>query len=78
MFRPGGMISCGKQTFPAPVSLMGAVKLMLKLVVFTPSPRLTKIMAAASCRVKLSEPPVNGQSVLVVVELSLIPAPVWS
>ena len=75
--RLGGSVNFGKQRFPAPVSLRGtANKLMLKLVAFTPSPRLTKMMAAPSWRVTLREPPSSGHSVRLVSGVSLIPAPI--
>lgn len=47
--RSDGSTNFGKQRFPAPVSLMGCEKrVMLKLVVFTPSPMLMNIKAALS------------------------------
>jgi hypothetical protein len=76
MGRPDGRVSFGKQTLPAPVSLIGtASKLILKLVTFAPRPKFTKMMAAPSWRVTLREPPLIGQNVRLVVGVSLIPAP---
>jgi hypothetical protein len=74
---PDGRVRFGKQMFPAPVSLRGKFgRVMLKLVTFTPKPRLTHTRAAPSRRVKLRDPPSSGHGVRVVLASSLMPEPI--